>query len=65
MTTTIRILYPLLLLLLATPAEAEVQDKIIEYRDGDTLLRGHLYWDDRTEKQRPGVLAFFDEIFQE
>jgi len=60
LTSTARILYPLLMLLLALPARAEVQNKIIEYRDGDTLLRGHLYWDDRSEKQRPGVLVLHE-----
>jgi dienelactone hydrolase len=51
-----RILTPVLLLF-ALPAGAEVQDRTVEYRDGDTRLRGYLYWDDRYEKKRPGVLV--------
>lgn len=48
------ILLPMLLVL---PVQAAVQNKTIEYRDGDTLLRGQLYWDDRYETQRPGILV--------
>ncbi len=45
------------LLLIALPVAAEVQSKSIEYMDGDTPLRGYLYWDERYEKKRPGVLV--------
>ncbi len=49
------LLFPLLSMTL--PAYAEVQSKTIEYKDGDTRLRGYLYWDDSYEKKRPGVLV--------
>ncbi len=45
------------LLLSALPASAAVQSKALEYMDGDTSLRGYLYWDDRYEKKRPGILV--------
>ena len=50
---------PLLALLLAAaaPLQAAVQGKTLEYKDGDTVLRGQLYWDDRYEDPRPGVLV--------
>jgi len=58
MTIIFRLWLPLLLALTVFPVAADVQDKQIEYRDGETILRGHLYWDDRFEqKQRPGVLV--------
>jgi dienelactone hydrolase len=46
-----------LLALGSATVSAQVQDKTIEYQDGDTALRGHLYWDDRFEGKRPGVLV--------
>lgn len=45
------------LLTAALPSAAAVQSKAIEYKDGETQLRGYLYWDDRYEKKRPGVLV--------
>jgi dienelactone hydrolase len=46
-----------LLMLAVLPLHAAVQSKTIEYKDGDTLLKGQLYWDDRYEDKRPGVLV--------
>ena len=57
MRTFFWILLPVLLAIFALPAGAEVQDKKIEYKDGDTVLHGYLYWDDQYEKKRPGVLV--------
>lgn len=57
MSSLIQLPLVILLLLAALPAAAAVQSKAIEYQDGDTQLRGYLYWDDRYEKQRPGVLV--------
>lgn len=48
----------LLLLTLATlPARAAVKSETVEYKDGETQLRGYLYWDDAVEGKRPGVLV--------
>lgn len=41
----------------ATPASAKVQTKEIEYKHGDTTLKGHLAWDDSIAGKRPGVLV--------
>ncbi len=51
-------LFPLFFLFMAAlPAQAAVHSKAIEYQDGETTLKGYLYWDDRFEKARPGVLV--------
>jgi len=41
----------------AAPAQAKVQTKDIEYRQGDTVLKGFLAWDDAAKGKRPGVLV--------
>jgi dienelactone hydrolase len=46
--------------LMATMAEAEVQTKSVEYRDGDVLLEGFAAWDDAAAGLRPGVLVVHD-----
>ena len=46
----------LLLLVFSVTVESAVQTKAVEYKDGETTLTGHLYWDDAVEGQRPGVL---------
>ena len=56
----IRLALLLLILAAALPVVADVQSKAIEYQDGDTTLRGYLYWDDRYEKKRPGVLVLHE-----
>ena len=38
-------------------AQAEVQTKTIEYKDGDTVLKGVLAWDDAMSGKQPGVLV--------
>ena len=38
-------------------AGAEVRTKTIEYKDGDTVLKGLLAWDDSASGKRPGVLV--------
>ncbi len=50
-------LLPAVLGLLASLAQAEVRTKTIEYRDGDTLLKGVLAWDDSAAGKQPGVLV--------
>ena len=34
-----------------------LQHRLVEYRDGDTLLEGRVAWDDRISGPRPGVLV--------
>lgn len=45
------------LLCLAVTAEAAVKTRVIEYRQGDTVLEGYLAWDDVRSVKRPGVLV--------
>jgi dienelactone hydrolase len=47
----------LVALLIASGAQAEIRSERIEYRHGDTLLEGFLYYDDASEGKRPGVLV--------
>lgn len=47
----------LTLLCLAVTAEAAVKTRIIEYKQGDTVLEGYLAWDDARSVKRPGVLV--------
>jgi dienelactone hydrolase len=51
-----QLLLLLTMLCLAVTAEAAVKTKVIEYRQGDTLLEGYLAWDDARSSTRPGVL---------
>ena len=44
-------------ILAATCASAAVKTKTIEYKDGDTVLTGHLAWDDAATGKRPGILV--------
>jgi dienelactone hydrolase len=47
----------LTLLCLAVTAEAAVKTKVVEYKQGDTVLEGYLAWDDTKSVKRPGVLV--------
>jgi len=47
----------LCLALLATPARAEIKTKEVEYKQGDTPLKGFLAYDDAAKGKRPGVLV--------
>lgn len=40
-----------------TMAEAAIQTKTVEYKQGDTVLEGYLAWDDAVAGQRPAVLV--------
>ena len=40
-----------------TPPRARVQTREIEYRQGDTVLKGFIAWDDAVQGKRPGVLV--------
>src|SRR5438034_1299759 len=39
------------------PPRARVQTREIEYRQGDTVLKGFVAWDDAVQGRRPGVLV--------
>jgi dienelactone hydrolase len=45
------------LLLAAATARAEVKTQEIEYKQGDTVLKGFLAWDGAAKGKRPGVLV--------
>jgi dienelactone hydrolase len=46
-----------LCLLAAGSAGAAVKTKLVEYKQGDTVLQGMLAWDDAAKGKRPGVLV--------
>lgn len=47
----------LITLICSTSAMAEIRSEPIEYRDGPTVLRGYLAYDDSTQDARPAVLV--------
>lgn len=47
----------LVLMFLSLPVLAEVQGKAVEYKAGDTVLKGYMAWDDANTKPHPGVLV--------
>lgn len=52
-----KFMIPLLAALtVAINADAAVNTRVIEYKQGDTVLEGFLAWDDSTTASRPGVL---------
>lgn len=51
-----KILMILAVLFLSVNAEASIKTKIIEYKQGDTILEGFLAWNDDKSAQRPGIL---------
>src|SRR5689334_10730136 len=40
-----------------TPNQATIQTKEVEYRQGSTVLKGFIAWDDAVSGKRPGVLV--------
>lgn len=44
-------------LALSVNAEAAVKTKVIEYKQGNTVLEGYLAWDDTKTVKRPGILV--------
>ncbi len=52
-----RTISALMLLCLSLPALAEVQGKAVEYKAGDTVLKGYMAWDDANTKPHPGILV--------
>jgi dienelactone hydrolase len=47
----------LVMLVVLSSAQAAVVGKDVEYRDGDTLLKGFLAYDDSVSNKRPGILV--------
>jgi len=52
-----RMIALLLLGLMCSTAMAEVIGKNVEYKSGDTVLKGYIAWDDAIKGKRPGVLV--------
>src|SRR5688572_2287526 len=45
------------LLCVVVIARGEIKTETVEYKDGDTTLKGYLVYDDSVEGRRPGVLV--------
>ena len=41
----------------AAPASAKIQQEKIEYKQGETVLEGEIFYDDASDAKRPGVLV--------
>jgi dienelactone hydrolase len=53
-----KLLLPMLLACCSAQlASAEIQTRVVEYRDGDTVLEGYLAYDSSSKTARPGVLV--------
>lgn len=44
------------ILLAAALCRAEIKTQTIEYKQGDTVLKGHLAYDDAAQGKRPGII---------
>lgn len=44
-------------LVVASAAWAKIQSEEIDYKQGDTVLKGHLFYDDAATGKRPGILV--------
>lgn len=44
-------------LLMSINAEAAIQTRVVEYKQGEVTLEGYMAWDDATSAQRPAVLV--------
>lgn len=51
------LLFPFFVIFVCSAVQAQVQSRTVEYRDGETILRGHLAWDDALTGERPGVIV--------
>jgi dienelactone hydrolase len=51
-----KLLLALALVATSAPALAELKHRVIEYKDGDTVLEGYFAYDDALSATRPGVL---------
>jgi dienelactone hydrolase len=52
-----RMIIALGLVFAAAAAQAEIKGETIEYRSGDTVLKGYVAYDDSIEGKRPGILV--------
>ena len=52
-----KIITALLFVSLFATAHAEVKNKTIEYKDGDTVMKGYIAWDDSIKEKRPAVIV--------
>src|SRR6202142_747064 len=50
-------IFPTMAALCAVSAQAAIQTKTVEYKQGDTVLEGFVAWDDAIPGARPGVLV--------
>lgn len=50
-------LIAVMIAMLCTPAMAAVQTKQVDYRAGDTVMKGYIAYDDALEGRRPGILV--------
>jgi dienelactone hydrolase len=55
-----RLFLLLTLLCLTVSAEAAVKTKVVEYKQGETVLEGYLAWDDTRSTNRPGILIIHE-----
>lgn len=53
----IRTLFIAAIVLLSTTAQAEIVTKEVDYKSGDTVMKGMLAYDDTIKGKRPGVLV--------
>ena len=52
-----KIVTAVMFLCFSLPAAAGVQGKVVEYKAGDTVLKGYMAWDDANTQPHPGVLV--------
>jgi dienelactone hydrolase len=57
MRKTLGILVAALVLAAGLPAQARLQHRMVEYRQGDAVMEGYLVYDDARSGKRPGVLV--------
>jgi dienelactone hydrolase len=57
MKTVNKLLLGVVLLIIAGGVSAKIVSETIEYKDGDTTLKGEMYYDDAMDGKRPGVLV--------
>ena len=53
----VKIVGLLVMLLMATPASAEIRSQAVHYQFEEERLTGYLYWDDAFDSPRPGVMV--------
>jgi len=46
-----------LLALLSLPAQAAIQEQAVTYKDGDTVMKGYIVYDDAVKTRRPGIVV--------